>query len=129
MIRRPPRSTLFPYTTLFRSRGGDYPKVSRVLEGAETRNATTQRALDALGDQECNVLLHDAVRPLLSQRVIVDCVEALERHEAVDTAIPSADTIIQVDEATGQTLQDVLRRPLLRRGQTPQCFRLSVIRR
>src|SRR2546429_6395126 len=26
MIRRPPRSTLFPYTTLFRSRGGlDHP--------------------------------------------------------------------------------------------------------
>src|SRR3712207_7534485 len=24
MIRRPPRSTLFPYTTLFRSRGQDY---------------------------------------------------------------------------------------------------------
>src|SRR3712207_7183492 len=24
MIRRPPRSTLFPYTTLFRSRGGDF---------------------------------------------------------------------------------------------------------
>src|SRR2546427_1901549 len=24
MIRRPPRSTLFPYTTLFRSRGADY---------------------------------------------------------------------------------------------------------
>src|SRR5260221_14148483 len=23
MIRRPPRSTLFPYTTLFRSRGGE----------------------------------------------------------------------------------------------------------
>src|SRR5947208_13577508 len=23
MIRRPPRSTLFPYTTLFRSKGGD----------------------------------------------------------------------------------------------------------
>src|SRR2546427_8210158 len=25
MIRRPPRSTLFPYTTLFRSRGGVQP--------------------------------------------------------------------------------------------------------
>src|SRR3712207_8792030 len=25
MIRRPPRSTLFPYTTLFRSRGGGWP--------------------------------------------------------------------------------------------------------
>src|SRR5439155_3320231 len=32
MIRRPPRSTLFPYTTLFRSRGGE-KAVSRVREG------------------------------------------------------------------------------------------------
>jgi ribitol-5-phosphate 2-dehydrogenase (NADP+) / D-ribitol-5-phosphate cytidylyltransferase len=110
-------------------RAGAYPKVTQLLEGAETRNATTRRALDALGDEECNVLFHDAVRPLLSQSVIDDCVAALGPFEAVDTAIPSADTIIQVDEATGQTIDDVLRRPLLRRGQTPQCFRLSVIRR
>ena len=109
-------------------RSGSYPKVIRVLEGADSRNATTQRALDALGTEECNVLLHDAVRPLLSQRVIADCIHALDEYEAVDTAIPSADTIIQVDEATGQTIDDVLRRSLLRRGQTPQCFRLSVIR-
>src|SRR5262245_62488894 len=30
MIRRPPRSTLFPYTTLFRSRGGDRTSYKRV---------------------------------------------------------------------------------------------------
>src|SRR5690349_23240934 len=29
MIRRPPRSTLFPYTTLFRSRGPDDPRRAR----------------------------------------------------------------------------------------------------
>src|SRR5260221_10635472 len=29
MIRRPPRSTLFPYTTLFRSEGGFYLRASR----------------------------------------------------------------------------------------------------
>jgi 2-C-methyl-D-erythritol 4-phosphate cytidylyltransferase len=109
-------------------RPGGYPKVTRVLEGADTRNATTQRALGALGSEECNVLFHDAVRPLLSQRVIADCVDALDEYEAVDTAIPSADTIIQVDES-GRTIDDVLKRGLLRRGQTPQGFRLSVIRR
>src|SRR3712207_7795280 len=32
MIRRPPRSTLFPYTTLFRSRGAD-PRPCRDEEG------------------------------------------------------------------------------------------------
>src|SRR2546430_4677448 len=31
MIRRPPRSTLFPYTTLFRSRGGQVIKVEQSL--------------------------------------------------------------------------------------------------
>src|SRR5260221_4857541 len=31
MIRRPPRSTLFPYTTLFRSRGHDYEKTDECL--------------------------------------------------------------------------------------------------
>src|SRR5688572_15838209 len=51
-------------------RGGAYTKVTRVLEGGETRNETTRRALKELGDEECNVLLHDAVRPLLSERII-----------------------------------------------------------
>src|SRR5260370_10266449 len=34
MIRRPPRSTLFPYTTLFRSPGGDHPGVQGGQERA-----------------------------------------------------------------------------------------------
>src|SRR3712207_8091169 len=33
MIRRPPRSTLFPYTTLFRSRGGEAAEARRVVGG------------------------------------------------------------------------------------------------
>src|SRR5256885_9987029 len=34
MIRRPPRSTLFPYTTLFRSQGVGYPDGARVIDVA-----------------------------------------------------------------------------------------------
>src|SRR3712207_8212610 len=40
MIRRPPRSTLFPYTTLFRSLETKKPKITGILvvaEGAEDR--------------------------------------------------------------------------------------------
>src|SRR2546422_9782427 len=36
MIRRPPRSTLFPYTTLFRSRERMEHAVTRVLAESET---------------------------------------------------------------------------------------------
>ncbi len=109
----------------------DFEKVSQILEGAESRNDTTKRALEALGDEECNVILHDAVRPLLSHRVISDVVTALDRHAAVDVAIPSADTIIAVGgtEVDGYpVITSVPPRAMLRRGQTPQAFRLSVIR-
>jgi len=105
----------------------DLPKVTRVLPGGADRNASTQAALDALGDEECNVLFHDAVRPLLSQRVVQDCVEALATYEAVDVAIPSADTIVRVDD--DEHVREIPDRSHLRRGQTPQGFRLSVIRR
>jgi len=105
-------------------------KVSRVIEGGATRTETTMRAIEAVGATvpEANVLFHDAVRPFIDHRVIEDCVTALDRYEAVDVAIPSADTIIKVDDYGGTVIKDVPRRDLLRRGQTPQCFRLSTIR-
>src|SRR5256885_13259920 len=47
MIRRPPRSTLFPYTTLFRSDDVDAPADSRGAVGRGRRSDPTARALDA----------------------------------------------------------------------------------
>src|SRR2546425_9210871 len=49
MIRRPPRSTLFPYTTLFRSpmrfltRGRQQPARRTVQESADTRTGAARR--------------------------------------------------------------------------------------
>ena len=108
---------------------GSYQKVTQVLEGGATRSDTTWRALRALGTEECDVLLHDAVRPLLEPRIISECVEALRTHTAVDVAIPSSDTVVMVAPGPhGEVVQQALDRASLRRSQTPQCFRLSVIR-
>ncbi|HEY2880083.1 bifunctional cytidylyltransferase/SDR family oxidoreductase [Nocardioides sp.] len=107
-------------------RQGGYDKVTQIHEGADTRNGTTLRALDALPD-DCPVLFHDAVRPLISERIITECFEALEQYDAVDVAIPSADTIIEVDPADN-TIRAIPQRSNLRRGQTPQAFRSSVLR-
>lgn len=102
-----------------------FRKVSAVLAGGTTRNETTSIALRHVDDRECNLLFHDAVRPLVGQRIISDCVAALATYEAVDVAIPSADTIVEVrDDVIGA----VLDRERLRRGQTPQAFRASTIR-
>lgn len=107
-----------------------FTKVSRVLEGSGTRNDTTQAALAALGNEECNVILHDAVRPLLAQRVLADVAQALNEYDAIDVAIPSADTIIEVVKGNGSLpeISNVPQRAALRRGQTPQAFKLSTLR-
>lgn len=109
---------------------GGYAKVTKILEGGATRNDSTANALAALGDDECNVLFHDAVRPLVSERILRDCIAALDDYAAVDTAIPSADTVIQVEpDGELDRITDVLVRGHLRRGQTPQAFRASVLKR
>jgi ribitol-5-phosphate 2-dehydrogenase (NADP+) / D-ribitol-5-phosphate cytidylyltransferase len=101
-------------------------KVKHVIPGGATRNDTSRAALDVLGDEECKVLYHDAVRPFVDRRIIVDCIDALDRFEAVDVAIPAADTIIEVDG--DQLITDIPTRARMRRGQTPQGFLLSTIR-
>src|SRR3712207_7070549 len=65
MIRRPPRSTLFPYTTLFRSRGartGHGRTLHAALHGPRAAAVRTEaRRLD--GDlQTADGLLHDGHR-------------------------------------------------------------------
>ncbi|WP_248305429.1 bifunctional cytidylyltransferase/SDR family oxidoreductase [Agromyces sp. H66] len=106
---------------------GRFTKLLDILPGGETRNDSTRLALEALGDEDCKVLLHDAVRPFVDDRIIDECVAALDEFDAVDTAIPSADTIIEVDRDS--VITGIPPRSTLRRGQTPQGFRLSVIRR
>jgi len=72
------------------------------------------------------VLLHDAARPLVDQRIIADCVAALGVHEAAGVAVPASDTIVITDNGV---MHSMPRRETLWRCQTPQCFRLPVIAR
>jgi 2-C-methyl-D-erythritol 4-phosphate cytidylyltransferase len=106
--------------------GSGFRKVTDVIEGGATRTESTRRAIAALGDTECDVLFHDAARPLLEQRIIADCVSALATSRAIGVAVPSSDTIVEVSDGvvTGMPHRDGIAR-----CQTPQGFRLSVIRR
>jgi len=127
-----------------------YPKVTRVIEGGVTRTDSTRCAIAALSqaeaagaqagtqdqaqdqdqarahdDGDTNVLFHDAARPLLDQRIIADCVAALATDQAIGVAVPSSDTIVEVSDGL---VTGMPRRDALARCQTPQGFRLSVIR-
>src|SRR2546422_1860223 len=74
MIRRPPRSTLFPYTTLFRSRGRDGGAAERLGRGvgvAAQGVLAGQRGLDARSEEHTSELqsrLHLVCRLLLEKK-------------------------------------------------------------
>ena len=104
-----------------------YEKVSKLLNGGEIRKESSFIGISSINDEEANVIIHDCARPFLTQKSISDCIEALKIYNAVDVAIPSADTIIKVDE--NNVIQSIPHRESLRRGQTPQCFKLSTIKK
>ena len=105
-----------------------FKKVKKVLSGGSERHHSSLSAIAAYSadGEECNLIFHDAVRPLVSPLIINNVVDALVSYDAVDVAIPSADTIINIDSEN--TIGEIPPRKMLRRGQTPQGFRLSTIR-
>ena len=124
---------------------GGYGKVSGVIPGGAARPDSTRAALAAIagsgcgagvvpdgegnpdaGLADCGVLLHDAARPLVDQRIIADCVAALEVHDAAGVAVPASETMVLTENGV---MHSVPPRERLFRCQTPQCFRLSVIAR
>ncbi len=104
----------------------NYKKIVKLLNGGETRKESSSIAIHSISEDEANVVIHDCARPFLSQKIIKDCIIALKDYNAVDVAIPSADTIIKVKD---NLIENIPERSYLRRGQTPQCFKLSVIKK
>src|SRR5260370_11161927 len=68
MIRRPPRSTLFPYTTLFRSRYKDI--IGKGLEGDRSSKSTV------------HLILIKERKNSISTYVNIGCVESMEEIDA-----------------------------------------------
>lgn len=102
-----------------------WKKVKKILKGGKERYDSSLSAIHAYeGDEEVNLVFHDAVRPLVSQRIIDNVCEALNTYQAIDVTVPAVDTIIEAD---GDHIAAIPDRSRLQRGQTPQAFRLSVI--
>jgi 2-C-methyl-D-erythritol 4-phosphate cytidylyltransferase len=100
----------------------------RVIEGGDTRTASTLKALELLSDEpdETVVLFHDAARAFVDHAVIGRCLKALESYDSVAVALPVTDTIVAVRDGH---VADMPPRGGLVRFQTPQGFRLGTLRR
>lgn len=106
---------------------GRFRKVSHILPGGQERYHSVLAALGILGETECNLLIHDAVRPAVSHRIIGNVIAGLGHYRAVNVAIPATDTIIEVD-LSGTYITGIPDRSRLYQVQTPQGFRAETLK-
>lgn len=114
-----------------------WKKVQQLIPGGSERWESSWRAVEEYMKSAklggcISLLLHDAARPFVSQRIIADVCQALETHQAVTVAVPSTDTLYKVQSGKGQSdkgmfLEEVLDRAYVWRAQTPQAFHLGTI--
>jgi 2-C-methyl-D-erythritol 4-phosphate cytidylyltransferase len=101
-------------------------KVKAVVVGGDTRTQSVRNGLLALGADADVVMVHDGVRPLVTQEIIAAGIDAVKASGAAIAAVPVKPTIKAVDPKA-KTVMETLDRDLLWEVQTPQVFSRKVL--
>lgn len=102
-------------------------KVVSIVPGGDSSQASTRNGIfeaARLFPGDSIVLIHDGVRPLLSEGTITACVECVKEHGSAITCVPAIETIVQ--EADGK-ISSMIERQSCRLARAPQCFYLEDI--
>lgn len=97
----------------------------KIATGGKERFHSVQNGIAALSDEVRTIAVHDAVRPLVSKKLIIRLVLATDESAAVIPVVAPADSFREVEGDESH----IVDRPRLRMVQTPQLFRAEVLRR
>jgi 2-C-methyl-D-erythritol 4-phosphate cytidylyltransferase/2-C-methyl-D-erythritol 2,4-cyclodiphosphate synthase len=100
----------------------------RVVEGGARRQDSMAHAFARVSPEAEVVLVHDAARPYVSQRLIVDTINAAATHGAAIAALPVRDTVKRTSVTAGERIiRETLPRDQIYLAQTPQGFRRDIL--
>lgn len=103
-----------------------------IVCGGPDRNETLFNVIKRIeadhGESDEHIIVtHDAVRPFVTRRMIEENIEKAKQYGAVDTVIPSVDTIVISKD--GDLIDEIPERRLMYRSQTPQSFRIGLLKK
>jgi 2-C-methyl-D-erythritol 4-phosphate cytidylyltransferase len=98
-----------------------FTKVTKVVPGGQERQDSVRHALEAVREDVDMVLVHDAVRPFLTEQMVEEVVKVARAKGAAIIALPMKDTVKQV--GTDHVIERTVDRRPLWLAQTPQAFR------
>ena len=102
-----------------------FTKVQPLVAGGATRQASVQNGIYALPADIDFVIVHDGVRPFVTNETIFACLAAADEYGAAVAAVPVKDTI-KVANQDCFVLETPVRERLWA-VQTPQVFRKSLL--
>jgi 2-C-methyl-D-erythritol 4-phosphate cytidylyltransferase len=120
------------FRSLLESSGKEILKKKvQLAEGGEHRQESVGRALAAVSAAPDDiVLVHDAVRPFVTEQIIQDVIRAAQKYGAAIAGMPAVDTVKQVERtAEGAVITSTISRERVVMAQTPQGFRYDVLRK
>jgi 2-C-methyl-D-erythritol 4-phosphate cytidylyltransferase len=95
-------------------------KVKTVVAGGKRRQDSVRLGLEAAGKDYGLVLIHDGVRPVITEKAIKSIIDAAKLHRAVITGLPARETVKEVDRR--QEVVNTCDRGRIWLIQTPQAF-------
>ena len=106
-------------------------KKVHLVEGGEHRQHSVANALAAVAAVPDDiVLVHDAVRPFVTEEIIRDVVQAARKYGAAIAGLPAVDTVKQVERTSeGALITATVPRERVVMAQTPQGFRYDVLKK
>lgn len=102
-----------------------------VVAGGKDRNSTIMNIIGAIEQEfgqseEHYIITHDAVRPFVTARILKDNIEAVLKNDACDTVTGAIDTIVMSED--GKVISDIPERSKMYQGQTPQSFKINLLK-
>lgn len=95
-----------------------------IVAGGEERFHSVRNGLAAIGHDGL-VAVHDGVRPLVSVELIARCFAAAQEHGSAIPVVPISSSVREVMGGTSRSMD----RSALRTVQTPQCFRVELLKK
>jgi len=103
-------------------------KVKKIVPGGKTGQDSIFLTLQAAkedNEEDAIVLIHDGVRPLVSEETIVNCIKATEQYGNAVTVSKCMETPIQ--SLDGKIISEMPLRKIVYTAQAPQCYYLNEI--
>ena len=100
-----------------------YPDHS-VVSGGSSRKESAFNGLLACLTETKKVLIHDAARALVDKSTIIRCINGLDGAQAVSTAMPAMDTVVETND---DIIVNMPNRNRMYLEQTPQGFHYQTL--